>query len=170
MGIKFKVNPNLVRGLDYYTNLVFEFIVDDSTVLAGGRYAKLVSEFGGENYSCIGFGAGLQRLCLLIEKQNTQLVDEDVCDVVIGALTDDAKILSLSLLNDLRKNGVSAVCKFSLDKLVKVFSYAERIKAKNVVIIGAKELENKTVMVKNQTTLEQKEIKIADLIDFIKNK
>ena len=172
--INFTIDQTLVRGLDYYTNLVFEINSTDPklaaqpTIIGGGRYSKLVSELGGEDCSCLGFALGIERLLLVCEYENVKLINENNIDVVIACLSDQAINLTFDLMNALRSNNVKTICKFDTSKLSKVLTYANNIKSKFIIIIGEKEIQNKSFVIKNLDTNKQESLSKEKIINFIK--
>lgn len=169
--IKYIVDPTLVRGLDYYTNLVFEFNADDSAaILAGGRYSKLLGEIGGPDYGCIGFALGIERMIKLLIAQKTKLIAEQKNTIVVLApLSEKCIEQALAIANLIRQKTTAVVlCNYSTYKLPKHFSYAEKHHADYVIIIGEKEIKDGTVIIKEQKKLSQKVVKIKELLSAIK--
>ncbi|GMO14001.1 MAG: histidine--tRNA ligase [Mycoplasmoidaceae bacterium] len=171
-GIKYELDDNLVRGLDYYTGMVFE--VKDKNNLAlggGGRYAKMVEEFGGDDQSCIGMALGVDRIINYIEENKIKcgFASEDV-QVVFTSLEQKFNNKALEYMLDTISNGISAVSNFSINKLAKVFSYAEKLNASYVVIIGEKEVKEKTITYKNIKTKVQKTSSFKDFIKIFNKK
>ena len=155
LGIEFQVNPSIVRGLDYYTRTVFEFISTDigaqGTVCGGGRYNNLVEEVGGKPTPAVGFGLGLERLLLVLENTNSLKAEEESVDYYFAPLGDNAKSLCQSLAYALRVKGISAETDI-MDRSVKAqMKYADKIGAKYVVVIGDDEIANGVVNVKNMS-------------------
>jgi histidyl-tRNA synthetase len=173
LGINFIYDETMVRGLDYYTNFVFEVVSTNpglsgqSTLIGGGRYGKLISEFGGPDASSIGLAMGIERLIMQCDFEEINIADEQNIDVVIAALSPTCEEKAIEILAILRKNNISAVCKFDQQKLIKVFNYASRINARYVAVLGEKELSNNTIVIKNQKTMAQEEISIQDIINYI---
>jgi histidyl-tRNA synthetase len=172
--IKYTINKNLVRGLDYYTNFVYEIISTSkklsgqSTLFGGGRYGKLISEFGGIDKSCVGCAAGISRIILAADDENIKLIDNFNINIVIAPLNEDFFQYSIEILNTLRERNVSATCNFNFAKLNKTFNYSKQVGAKFVLIIGDKEINEKTFLIKNQINGEQKKIKsINELVKYI---
>lgn len=170
LNIKFKVDSSLVRGLDYYTNFVFEInSLDDSlkgqpTLIGGGRYNSLVKEFGGKDVSCVGFACGIERLIIALNSEGITLENQHEVHCVFTCLTEQAQTIAIQFMQVLRKNGIACVANFNSMKLKSNFNYADYYKAKYVVIIGEQEIKNKVVQIKNQITKEQKTIDYRDLI------
>ncbi len=153
LGIKFVVNPGIVRGLDYYTRTVFEFVSTDigaqGTVCGGGRYNNLVEEVGGKPTPAVGFGLGLERLLLVLENTNCLKAEEETVEYYFAPLGDNAKDLCRELVFSLRRKGVSAETDI-MDRSVKAqMKYADKIGAKYVVVIGDDEIAKGVVSVKN---------------------
>ncbi len=165
MGIEYKINPDIVRGLDYYTKTVFEFVSDalgaQSTVCGGGRYSGLVEELGGKPADGIGFAAGLERLILVIKKQQ-QLDSADVKpDLFVAAMGSEAKAFAQKLIYGLRKEGIRAeqdLCDRSLKAQMK---YADKLGAKFSMVLGDNELAENKATLKNMTNGETAETEIT---------
>ncbi len=154
MGIEYKVNPDIVRGLDYYTKTVFEFVSDalgaQSTVCGGGRYSGLVEELGGKPADGIGFAAGLERLILVIKKQQ-ELSDtmDSSPDLFIAAMGDNAEKFAQKIMFELRCKGIHAeqdLCGRSLKAQMK---YADKLGAKFSMVVGDNELCENSANLKN---------------------
>lgn len=164
LDIKFTINPGIVRGLDYYTRTVFEFVSTDigsqGTVCGGGRYNNLVEEVGGKPTPAVGFGLGLERLLLVLENTNSLKAEEESVEYYFAPLGDNAKALARKIVFELRRKGVSAETDI-MDRSVKAqMKYADKIGAKFVVVIGDDEIEKGVVSVKNMAdgTTEERSI------------
>ena len=111
-GVAYTVNPSIVRGLDYYTRTVFEFLAEidgkELAVCAGGRYDGLVEELGGQHTPALGFGLGMERLLLLLQAQGVELPGMEPCEVFLGYLGGAAKAAAFRLCTELWKSGVHA--------------------------------------------------------------
>jgi histidyl-tRNA synthetase len=175
MQIDFKIDRSLVRGLDYYTNFVFEINSKDEklagqpTLIGGGRYANLVKELDGPDCSCVGFALGIERLLLVLEYEKIKIADPINTEIVIASLSEKTNSAAIVMISLLRSNGISAVCKFDTYKLTKHFDYATSLSAKYVIILGEKELQDQKVTIKNQKTLKQETIAFDKIVDFIRN-
>lgn len=175
MQIPFTVNPYIVRGLDYYTKTVFEFVSTDigaqGTVCGGGRYDGLVEELGGSPAPGVGFGLGLERLLMVLDHQGeTVLPKESSPQLFIAAIGDQADIAAQSLVFQLRKAGISCE-KDSLGRSVKAqMKYANKIGAEYTVVLGDEELEHRIAAVKNMTTGEQTEVRLQELQEFLEKR
>ena len=157
--LKYEIDPSIVRGLDYYTKTVFEFIDEKSglTVLGGGRYDGLVEEFGGQSTPAVGFATGVERLMEMYNENNTQIEDKkpDLYILSLGG-KENQKALELSL--KLRKDGY-IIEKDIFERSFKAqMKYADKISAKNLLVIGENELNSNTAKIKNMQTGEEKEI------------
>ena len=167
LGVNYKFEPMLVRGLDYYTNLIFEFIDEDkklgqNALGGGGRYNNLVEELGGKPMPVIGFGIGIERLLIYLENKNMEVKsDEQLSVYVANACEDLTPIIEITKL--LRDNGISAEMNLTNRSLKAQFKYADKIKAENVLVIGEDELKTGMFTIKNlkeskQTTLTKEEL------------
>jgi histidyl-tRNA synthetase len=174
MGVPYKIDQSLVRGLDYYTNFVFEINSTDErlagqpTLIGGGRYGNLVKELDGPDCSCVGFALGIERILLTLEYENVKIAEPFNVDVVVANLNDKNNTTAIVVLALLRSSAISAVCKFDTLKLPKHFDYAASLNAKYVIILGDKELAEQKVVIKNQKTLKQETVAFDKMVDYIK--
>ena len=167
LGIKYEVDPTIVRGLDYYTKTAFEFVTDaigaQGTVCGGGRYDHLVEEVGGPPIPGVGFGLGIERLLLLMENLGVEIPEPDAVDAFIAVMGDEAKAWGLKLLRELRQKGL----KVQMDTLARnvkgQFKYANRLGARYTVVIGDDEIKAGVVSLKEMATSEQREVKMENL-------
>lgn len=166
-GLDFKVNPYIVRGLDYYTRTVFEFVTtslgSQGTVCGGGRYDGLISQIGGNSTPGVGFGMGIERVLMLMEAENVQIPDERPTDLYIATMGEKAYDMAFKMAYDLRLKGYKAEIDHMGRGVKAQFKYADKIKAKYVVVIGDNEIESGVVSLKNmqdgtQTTVKADEI------------
>jgi len=167
-GIKYEIDPNIVRGLDYYTKTVFEFIDEKTglTVLGGGRYDGLVEEFGGQPTPAVGFATGVERLMEMYDEYNSE-VEDKVPDLYILSMGENANIEAMDIANKLRIDGF-IVEKDIMDRSFKSqMKYANTTKSKKLIVIGDEELSKKTIKIKDMATGEEKEIGLN--IDEIKS-
>ncbi len=172
LGIEFKVNPGIVRGLDYYTRTVFEFVSTDigaqGTVCGGGRYNNLVEEVGGKPTPAVGFGLGLERLLLVLENTSNLNACPECSDVYVAPLGKDAQDVARVLVSKLRINGVKAETDI-MDRGVKAqMKYADRTGAKYVVVIGDDEIAKGVVQVKRMSDSSVGECAIDALCEYFK--
>ncbi len=172
--IDYTVNPRIVRGLDYYTKTVFEFICDSigaqSTICGGGRYDKLMEQLGGPSLPGIGFGMGITRLILAM--QASGVLDEKLPEplLYIAPMGKEAKIKALSIVANLRNEGVYAECDISQRSLKAQMKYADKIGAKYTLIIGDSELESGRAQLKDMKNSTQSEIEIDNICKVILGK
>ena len=167
LDIPFAVNPGIVRGLDYYTRTVFEFISTDigaqGTVCGGGRYNHLIEEVGGKPTPAVGFGLGLERLLLVLENTGNMKAVEKGIDVYVAPLGDRAQGVSQSICQALRASGLSAETDLMGRSLKAQMKYADKIGAHYVAILGDDELDNQIATVKNMVEGQSKQVSIDDL-------
>ena len=172
MGIPFVIDPSIVRGLDYYTKTVFEFISNEigaqGTVCGGGRYDRLVEEIGGNPTPAVGFGAGLERLIMVRDAENQDLLAPQSRDIFIGYRGDDAMVTAYKLINDLRQESISAESDHLQRSIKAQMKYANKIGAKYSAIIGESEMETKVLNLKNMETGEQEAVAFDDLVKTMK--
>lgn len=170
-GIEFKVNPQIVRGLDYYTRTVFEFVSGDigaqSTVCGGGRYDTLVEQMGGGNVPALGFGMGIERLMMILQNQNTPLPDDRHCDIYIASMGENASLKATALCTALRLDGFEAQCDICGRGLKAQMKYADKIGALYSLVLGDNELENGKAVIKNMATGEQTDVALDGISDTL---
>jgi len=162
VGINYNIDAGIVRGLDYYTKTVFEFIDGSNglTVLAGGRYDGLVEELGGQKTSAVGFGMGMERLIEMIEESEEQEMKNQVPDIYILSSGKEENIKAVSLAEELRAKNVS-VEKDILDRSFgSQLKYADKIGAKKLLIIGENELKIGKVKIKDMSSGEENEVEL----------
>lgn len=159
-GITYKINPKIVRGLDYYTRTVFEFVssLDSNRNLVcggGGRYDGLIEEIGGPAIPAVGFGIGIERLILLMQSQGIEIPKPNRCDVFIAAADKSAQAKAISLSKILREAYFYAEFDIVGKSLKAQLKYANKINAKFLLILGEKELEGKKAEMKNMDSGEK---------------
>jgi len=165
MGIPFEVDTGIVRGLDYYTKTVFEFVNEDGfTLCGGGRYDGLIHEIDErQDIPSVGFGMGIERILYFLEQEGVELPAMETPDLYIGILGADGRARAYRLVNEIRSHGLIVETDY-MDRSVKAqMKYANKIGAKKVVIIGGDELEKGVAKVKDMATGEQTEAALADL-------
>lgn len=168
LGIDYEIDNTMVRGLDYYTNTIFEIMVTspafnntEMTAIGGGRYDGLVKEFGGPDEPGIGFGIGVERLLLLLDSQAAALQAKPL-DFYIVKTSEAVEGAAFKLLQAIRQNGLSADQDYLARKVKGQFKNADRLHAQYVITVGETEVETGQVPVKDLATGEQVEIAIAD--------
>ena len=167
LNIPYVIDTNMVRGLDYYNHTIFEFIttIDKSelTICAGGRYDSLVEYFGGPETAGFGFGLGLERLLLVLDKQGIELPVEESLDVYIAVLGSGANGKALELVQAIRYQGFKAERDYLGRKIKAQFKSADTFKAKTVITLGESEVESGQVNVKNNATREDVTVSFEEL-------
>lgn len=167
LNIPYVIDTNMVRGLDYYSHTIFEFIttIDKSelTICAGGRYDSLVEYFGGPETAGFGFGLGLERLLLVLDKQGIELPVEESLDVYIAVLGSGANGKALELVQAIRYQGFKAERDYLGRKIKAQFKSADTFKAKTVITLGESEVESGQVNVKNNATREEVTVSFEEL-------
>jgi histidyl-tRNA synthetase len=176
LGVEYEAAANLVRGLDYYTHTVFEFIYDglgsQDAIGAGGRYNGLIEQLGGgdrrfpEPTGAIGFALGMERILLALEHQGKSLTHVSVIDVFVITGNPEFEGRAFKLVNDLRAAGISADMDFGVRTFKKQFEQANRTGARFALILGEQEIKDGTVSVKNMKTGEQSVIPAVDILKF----
>lgn len=170
LGIAFKVNPGIVRGLDYYTRTVFEFVSTDigaqGTVCGGGRYNNLVEQVGGKPTPAVGFGLGLERLLLVLENTDNLKAEPEHTDVYLAPMGDNARAYARKLALDMRLKGIRAETDIMERGLKAQMKYADKSGAECVVVFGDDELANGVVQVKNLRSGAVEECAIDALCDY----
>jgi histidyl-tRNA synthetase len=170
MEIPYEVDTGIVRGLDYYTKTVFEFVnAEGFTLCGGGRYDNLVHEIDEkQNIPAVGFGFGIERIINELAAEGVELEAEAPVDLYVGILGKEAKASAYGLVQKLRRAGIIVETDY-MDRSVKAqMKYANKIGARYTVIIGADELANNKVNVKNMEIGEQTELTLDQLADFFK--
>lgn len=158
-GVEYTVNPTIVRGLDYYTKTVFEFVTDfigaQGTVCGGGRYDGLIEELGGKHLPSLGFAMGIERLLMLMDKQGIEIPEPSSCDLYVATMGDKAKEKAFSLIKSVRDCGLIAETDVVGRGLRPQMKYADKIGAKFSLVLGDNEIEQNSAEVKNMTTGEK---------------
>lgn len=163
LGIGYKINPLIVRGLDYYSKTVFEIINKNITICGGGRYDYLIEEVGGPKMPAVGFGMGIERTLLTLSENGIEIPKLPYIDLYIGVIGDKARIKALTLTNKLREKNVR--CEYDhMNRSVKAeMKYANKINARFTVILGENEIESGIAKFKRMEDGQQFEISLGDL-------
>ncbi|MBL0387383.1 histidine--tRNA ligase [Tumebacillus sp. ITR2] len=169
-GINYVVNPRMVRGLDYYTQTAFEFIESGSTISGGGRYNGMVEQFGGPDMPGFGFGVGIERVLIALQNQEVELPIEKGIDVFLVALGEEAQKRTVTLLQELRTAGLVADKDYLGKSMKAQMKAADRLKAKQVVILGDDELAQGVANVKDMESGEQVSVPLSELVEKIQQK
>lgn len=166
-GIEYTVNPHIVRGLDYYTRTVFEFVSGDigaqSTVCGGGRYDGLIAQMGGPQTASLGFAMGIERLMMVLESQQTELPKTNDCDLYIVTMGENASLKASELCNDLRVDGFKVQTDINSRGLKAQMKYANKIGAQYTLVLGDTEVDSGKAKLKNMETGEETEISLGTL-------
>jgi len=171
IGIEYTVDSHIVRGLDYYSRTVFEFISEgigaQSTVCGGGRYDGLVKQIGGPELAGIGFAAGINRLILTMENGSAYTEGVNSVPLYIAALGENASVKATEICAYLRNNGISAETDIVGRSLKAQMKYANKINAQNTLIIGDGEIESGKAQLRNMQNGEQSEVSLNDVNELI---
>ena len=171
MGIQYEINPTIVRGLDYYTRTVFEFITDElgaqAAVCAGGRYDGLVEYMGGPSMPSLGFGMGLERVIALMDKQGCPLPEEKPCDLYIAPLDPESAVEANRLCLALRAEGFGAQTDLAGRGLKAQMKYADKLGAKFTLVLGESERDTGLAVLKNMATGEKQEVRLDNLVTAV---
>ena len=171
-GVKFELDPRLVRGLDYYTKTAFEVkyppLGAQSAVAGGGRYDGLIEEMGGNPTPAVGFATGLERVLLALEKQGLLPDKNRSVDVYVVALGEAAQEEAFKLVMDLRDAGFSAAVDYAGRSMKAQMKQANKLGAKFAAIMGDDELSEGVVMLRDMAGSEQEKVPVNKLISKLK--
>ena len=166
MDIPFTVEPSIVRGLDYYTKTVFEFVSTEigaqGTVCGGGRYDGLVEEIGGAHTPALGFAMGIERLLLLMEKQGLPFPERENCSLYIATMGEKASFKAASIASSLRREGLEVQFDVVSRSVKAQMKYANKLGAAFTVVIGDSELDSGIVKLKNMESGEETEVALEN--------
>ena len=166
-GVAYEINPFIVRGLDYYTKTVFEFVTtalgSQGTVCGGGRYDNLISQLGGTPTCGVGFGMGIERLLMLMEAENVIIPAHENVKLYIATMGDAAYKKAFEIVSALRDKGVKAEVDHAGRGIKAQFKYADKIHAENVVTLGENELASGIAQIKHMADGSLKEVKIDEI-------
>ncbi len=170
--VRYAVNPRIVRGLNYYTRTVFEFVSDDigaqGTVCGGGRYDGLVAELGGAPTPAIGFAVGIERLMLLMENTGASYPKEPVPRIYIGGMDESSREAAFTLASALRSAGISAEVDHMYRSVKAQMKYADKLGAEYVVIIGESEMQSGELNIKNMRLGTSATVKTDEVYSYLK--
>ncbi len=168
-GVEYTVNPHIVRGLDYYTRTVFEFVSGDigaqSTVCGGGRYDGLIAQMGGPNVAALGFGMGIERLMLVLQAQNTELPMVQKCDLYIATMGEVSALKATELCYNLRNDGFKVQTDIVGRSLKAQMKFADKIGATYTMVLGDSEIESGIAKLKNMQSGEEIAANLNNLSD-----
>ena len=168
LGLKFTVDPRIVRGLDYYTKTVFEIITEtpngNLTVCGGGRYDGLVQELGGPELPGVGFGMGIERMIMVQDLRGVAPVAPPLCDVFVVTMGEEARIEGMKLVDELRSSGVRADLDHAARSMKAQFKFANKIGAKKVIVIAGDELEKGVVKLRDMENSTEEELARGEIV------
>lgn len=176
LNIPCEVDEKLVRGFDYYTGVVFEYVVNteklgnQNVIGGGGRYDNLVETLGGPSVPAVGLGIGLDRLLIALDLENIKLVEENDLDVYVIPVSENEVVFSFELTDILRGKGFTVDTDYMNRNLKNNFKQSERLGAKFIIIVGDEEIKNNLFVVKNNLTKEEYKVSKDDLIKFLYEK
>lgn len=177
MNIDFVVDPNLVRGLDYYNHTAFEIMSEAegfgaiTTLAGGGRYNGLIEDLGGPETPGIGFGMGFERLLMALEAENIEIpIDESLDCFVVATGSGEVEKEATRLVHELRTNGIQVDKDYQGRKMKAQFKAADRFQSKYVLVLGDEELEKKTINLKEMETGQQLEVPVENLIEELRKR
>ena len=169
-GVEYEVNPRIVRGLDYYTRTVFEFVTTSigaqGTVCGGGRYNGLIEQLGGKPTPAVGYAAGIERLLMVMEQSGVVIPEPKKPTVYIAGMDGACRRKAFEIATELRKNGIFAEIDHMERSIKAQFKYADKIGAKYVAVIGGSELAEGKANVKLMATGESENIAFADMLAY----
>ncbi len=172
--IDYEIDPRIVRGLDYYTRTVFEFVSSSigaqGTVCAGGRYDGLVQSLGGNNVPAVGFAAGIERLLIVMEQTGVEIPNRDKPTVYLAGMDGECRKKAFQLAMELRKTGAFAEIDHMERSIKAQFKYADKIGAKYVAVIGGNELAEGVMNVKNMADGSSQTVAFADTLAYFQSK
>ncbi|GAA4869596.1 histidine--tRNA ligase [Saccharopolyspora cebuensis] len=171
LGVAFAENPMMVRGLDYYTKTTFEFVHDglgaQSGIGGGGRYDGLMAELGGQEFSGVGFGLGVDRTLLACEAEGLTVGDRTRCDVYCVPLGEAAKARLVAAAGGLRRAGVRVDLAYGGKGLKGAMKAADRSGARYALVLGERDLESGAAQLKELTTGEQRSVPLDSLVEVV---
>ncbi len=173
LNVKYSVNPDIVRGLDYYTRTVFEFVSTSigaqGTVCGGGRYDGLIEELGGGSVPAIGFAAGLERLILLMENTGVDFPPPKAPEIYIAGMDERSRTEAFKLACTLRASGICAECDKMNRSVKSQLKFADKIGARFVVVIGENELASGECDLKNMADGTSVRIKTGNILSYLRD-
>lgn len=174
IGLEYTVDPRIVRGLDYYTKTAFEIITDtigaQGTVCGGGRYDGLIEQIDGPSTPGVGFGMGIERLLIVLEKAGIEIPVPAPMDLFIVGLGEEGAKESIRLIHRLREQGIKCDKDYMARSLKAQMKYANKLGARFVTVIGDDDISNNKIKIKNMAEGSEEEIPLNQLIEYMKNK
>lgn len=165
--VPYEINPNIVRGLDYYTHTIFEYKDLNSNVIlgGGGRYDNLLEKIGGTSCPAVGFAVGIERLISSLEEQEISIDFNKGIDCFVMYVNDEEKEQAITILQELRLNGFKAETEYTKRSLKAQFKQGDRFNTKVFIIINSEDLT--TVTVKDNITKEENKVKLTELVNYL---
>ena len=177
LNISYVEDPNLVRGLDYYTHTAFELMIDNpeydgaiTTLCGGGRYNGLLQLLDGPDETGIGFALSIERLLMALDEEGISLDVSEDFDLFVVTMGEDADRYAVKLTNDLRRNAIKVDKDYLNRKIKGQMKQADRLNAKYTVVIGDQELENNEIGVKNMISGESENVQLDELVNYFKSR
>lgn len=173
MEIEYKIDDKLVRGLDYYTDTVFEVEANiegfgaQNVIGAGGRYNNLVENMDGPSIPAVGFALGIERIINALDAEDIKVINDNSLDCYIIPVSENEMSEAITLVNNLRDNAFSVDMDYTNKKMNAKFKEADRYNAKFIIILGEEELKNNKLTIKDNLTKEEKKIERDNLIDYL---
>ena len=171
-GVEYEINPSIVRGLDYYSRTVFEFVSSaagaQGTVCGGGRYDTLLEQIGGKALPAVGFGGGIERLLMVMEAEGVSIPETKKTRIYIAGMDEKTRVLAFKTVKTLREKGISAECDLMERSLKAQFKYADKLGAEYAAVIGGDELASGEVNVKKMSDGTQVRVKLDELYTYLK--
>ncbi len=173
-GIEYETDPAIVRGLDYYSRTVFEFVTSaagaQGTVLGGGRYDTLLSDIGGKNVPAVGFAAGMERLLMVMAAENAPFERDKTADCYLLGMDGKSREKAFALAGELRRAGVSAETDLMTRSVKAQFKYADKAGARFVAVLGEAELAEGAAEVKDMKNSSSEKVKFSELGQYLLNR
>ena len=173
-GVKYTVNPSIVRGLDYYSRTVFEFVSSaagaQGTVCGGGRYDTLLQQIGEKPVPAVGFGGGIERLLMVMDAEGVNIPEPEKTGIYVAGMDEKTREFAFKLCNSLRKSGISAESDLMERSVKAQFKYADKLGAQYVAVIGESELSSGEVNIKNMSDGTQEAVKIENIYTYLNQK
>ena len=173
-GIEYETDPAIVRGLDYYSRTVFEFVTSaagaQGTVLGGGRYDTLLSDIGGKNVPAVGFAAGMERLLMAMDAENAPFERDKTADCYLLGMDGKSREKAFALAGELRRAGVSAETDLMTRSVKAQFKYADKAGARFVAVLGEAELAEGAAEVKDMKNSSSEKVKFSELGQYLLNR
>jgi histidyl-tRNA synthetase len=170
-GVPFRVAPDIVRGLDYYTDTVFEIVSSklgaQSSLCGGGRYDNLVKELGGPPTPSVGVAMGIERALIVLEETG-KVWDEELPEVYVVQATESAAAVCRGLVRDLRAAGVPTLCDIDGKKMAAQLKQADRLGAQKALILGDDEMAKGTIILRDLATSQQEEIAFEEALTALR--